>query len=224
MTEQMNKENNEIFKSKTFEFDTGVTLSINKDQVSVKFDGGNSSIDSSNLDNFTYLEYWEARITFIGLWTRTILVSIFLIIISGFMFGIASGAFLGFLAIIVIFNMIFAAILVLETLLELNITKKIIHNNFSNHVYKVTIGNKSGNNIDFLALINEKNKIVETQKLIAQVKSLATNKNITSSFIDSNEVKPSTNLDELKKLGELYKNGILTEEEFNSKKLELLKN
>ena len=31
-------------------------------------------------------------------------------------------------------------------------------------------------------------------------------------------------LDELHKLGELYKTGILTEEEFNNKKKELLKN
>lgn len=213
-----------LFTSKSYKFDTGITINVNKDSVLSKYDIGHASIDSQHIDNFSYQEYWEERISPGGLWFRFIALSIVLVILSDIIFGGWSVTSWGFFGVMLVINFLVFLAFVFDGLLELDFFRGIIKIFFSNHVYLVTIGNKSGNNIVFYALLDEKNKLIELEKSLANLKLLIANE--TNKSIIKNDVlsQQTSNLDELIKLGELYKNGIITEQEFNIKKQELLKN
>ena len=70
---------------------------------------------------------------------------------------------------------------------------------------------------------NMEAKIKEVENLVTSLKDLVQNNTDNSLNNNTTKVYQSTNLDELKKLGELYKSGFITEDEFNIKKKELLK-
>lgn len=222
MTEKKKIENEKLFKPKTFSFETGLTLSINEDKVLANGEGGIASIDCPHLDNFSYQEDWEYRILPIIFYFRlhgilALLIILFSLIVFGW-YGIMYAFFgilwiNGILFILGLFDMIF----------DLNILNGIVREFFSNHFYKVTIGNKSGNNISFYTLLDEKNKLIEIEKLLTSLKSLIASKANKTTQQNNETTQNSGNLDELKKLGELYKSGVLTQDEFESKKKELLK-
>lgn len=222
MTEKKKIENEKLFKPKTFSFETGLTLSINEDKVLANGEGGIASIDSPHLDNFSYQEDWEYRNTPIIIYARFLgILSLLIILFSLIVFG-WSGILVGFLVILLI-NAIGWIFSIFDAILDLNILNGIVRKFFSNHFYKVTIGNKSGNNISFYTLLDEKNKLIEIEKLMTSLKSLIASKANKTTQQNNETTQNSSNLDELKKLGELYKSGVLTQDEFESKKKELLK-
>ena len=80
----------------------------------------------------------------------------------------------------------------------------------------MTIGNKSGNNIELIAQLDDLELIKELEQKIYELKKSATKQN--NPIIQSQ----SSNLDELKKLGELLNAGIIGQDEFDKKKKQLL--
>jgi hypothetical protein len=117
-------------------------------------------------------------------------------------------------------NFLLFLLMFFDSMLHTNLYRKIIHKYFSNHGYLITIGNQSGNNIEFVSNDDEMVKIKKLESCLNKLKSEVENKTIVS---EKPNVTATSNLDEIKKLGELYKNGILTEEEFKNKKEQILK-
>lgn len=228
-TEENHKSTVINFKPSTLNFNTGVTISVNKDKILAKDDSGSATIHTENLDNFTYQSYWEG-ISPATLIFRFHAISIVAIFVISFIFDTKltemswerfSAWALITIAIIVI-NIIAFFVEMIDMLLDLGITRRIIRKYFSTHLYAVSIGNKSGNNIDFNAGINEKSKILNLEHILTNLKAEFKNHIHSTQQARMNNNTNENSLDELKKLGELYKSGILTEEEFNFKKQEIL--
>jgi hypothetical protein len=163
------------FEQKTYHFNTGVTVNVNKDTVAIKNNGGNASIDRRNLDNFSYQAIWEARISHGVLLFRFFGISLILLIIIAIILDNFSSKFLGgfsIIIIIIIINIIVLVLSMLDAMMQLNISENIIKNHFSNQAYSVSIGNKSGNNLDFYASLDEKSKIVDLERRLGNLKKL----------------------------------------------------
>lgn len=204
------------FEPKKHSFKTEVIIEISEKGISMKSDESSMSIDATNLDSFAYNEHREHKISPAGLWCRFVGISFLLVCFSEFKFGGWSTQSWSIAIIIGIINAIVLLIFMFDSMLELNIFRSIVDKYFSNHVYIVGIGNKSGNNISFITLFDEQQEIKKLEENFNELKKCTNGKAINLSGIKSNC------LDELKKLGELHKTGILTEEEFNQKKTELL--
>jgi len=203
---------------KTFSFKSGVTVETNKDKVTATAPNYNKTIQCSDLDNFSYREHAEQRITIIGLLSRMFVVGLLLLIVNKVLFGKFhlenQAIFMG----CVLMGISFLAFLftVVDSFLELGVTNSIISNYFSNKCYYVTIGNKSGNNIEFYAHLEDLEQIKELEQKVYELKKSAVKK-------DNPVIQPqSSNLDELKKLAELLKAGIIDQTEFDQKKKQLL--
>ena len=211
------------FQAKTFHFDTEVTVSFTDQTVTAKDKAGSTSIDSQNLDSFAYSEFWEGRVSPAGLWFRLLTVSVIIVILGEIVFGgwsIASWVIFG---VLIVVNFLYFFLFFFDSMLDMNIIRWIIKKFFSNHLYAVSIGNKSGNNIDFYAFLDEHSKVKEVENQLTMLKKFVEIKNDNKLNSTTSNSNKSTNLDELKKLGELFKSGIISEEEFNTKKKELLK-
>lgn len=208
--------NNIDFTPETYQFETGLTVEVNQDKIIVQDDSGSSSVDSHNLNNLTYQEYWEARISPAGLGMRFHGISIAIIIILETVVGAWTETTLSVTLFLIIMNVAIFLFAMVDIFLELRIIDNIVVKYFSDHVYLVSIGNSNGNNVEFYAQLTEKDKIIALESQINELKKLSQQPN--KSETPSNK----SNLDELKKLGELYQLGILTEQEFNDKKQELL--
>ncbi|CAM4389099.1 SHOCT domain-containing protein [Flavobacterium terrigena] len=203
---------------KTFDFKTGVTVETTNDKVTATAQNSNKTIQSTDLDNFSYAEHTEQRMTFVGVLSRMFVIGLLLVILNKVLFGklqlesqaIIIGCTLMGLAFVLFL------ITVIDSFLELGITNNIINNFFSNRGYYITIGNKSGNNIEFITELNELELIKELETKIYELKKSAV-KN------DATVIQPNSNLDELKKLSELLNAGIITQTEFDQKKKQLLK-
>lgn len=215
------------FTPQIFKFDTGITLSINEDKILAKNDNKNrtasTSIVSDQIDNFKYNFYWEGRISPAGMWLRFVAISVILVIISENVFGGFSTNTFSLVGILLIINIIVFFVFIIDAMLQLNIFSAIIKEYFSNKVYSVTIGNMSGNNIEFYVMINELKKLKELEEVIANLKTIVVNKKEENSSTNEILQSNSTVLDEIQKLGKLFKDGILTQDEFDNKKQELLK-
>lgn len=211
-----------IFAPKTYRFDTEVTIKLDNQKVSATDGSSNSSIDAQDIDNLTFIENWEGKVTVGGFWFRIIGISALIAIASEMFFGGWSLGSFGVTFILIIINVIVSAVVVIDALFELNFIRGIIRSYFSYDFYQVAIGNNSGNNIEFIANIDEVGKLKDLDKKISELKSNNKKKASNKQPIQQ-PVNQGTNLDELKKLGELFKNGILTQEEFDNKKAELLK-
>lgn len=209
-------ENNIAFIPKTYQFETELTVEVTKEKIIVQDDAGSSSVDSYNLNNLTYQEYWETRISPAGLGMRFHGISIAIIIILETVVGAWTEITLSVTLFLIIMNVAIFLFAMVDMFLELRIIDNIVMKYFSDHVYLVSIGNSNGNNVEFYAQLTEKDKILSLENQVNELKLLSQQANKSES--PSNQ----TNLDELKKLGELYKLGILTEQEFNDKKQELL--
>ena len=219
------------FELQIFRFGSGVVAELNEEKLLVKADNGASTIESKNLDNFKYLDFVKVRLSPFGLIARTVGIGFLLLLFCGsevkaatFQSNIIQS--LMFYAAIILFIIAVLAFfaLILDSFLEFHLYERLVMNYFANRGYAVTVGNKSGNNIVFFALENELNKVKKMEgaindlkihletKQTQQVTPIANNQNNTSDAM----------LDNLKKLGELYQTGILTKEEFEQKKTELL--
>lgn len=232
------------YNANTTLFGNGVKITLNSDKVVGEWDGGGGNIDALHLDNFSYNEYWEARVSPGVLFFRIVGVSALIAILGETVFGGWSTKSWGLFGVLFVVNVIVFFVFFVDALFQLNIFETVIRSYFSNNMYFVKIGNKSGNNLEFYVPLTEKNKLSNLEKQISELKNYISKKRQPQSpIIDiaKNGVKDNLNealsqnqspnkiyknemsdLDKLQQLGELYKNGILTEEEFKLKKKEIL--
>lgn len=224
----------EEFKPRTFNFDSGVVVTLNTETVTAVASNGRTTIESKHLDNFHYIEHIEARISSFALVARTFGIGIVLIFISGdqlkaliFQASLFNNLTLwaGLLCIIIGFIALF--IEMIDLFMQLGLYKRLIAKLFSTRGYAVSIGNKSGNNINFFAGEDEISLIKSLEKKTIELKKhLETNQpqQVVVTPVAEHQTKVSDNvLDDLKKLGDLFQSGILTQQEFDQKKTELLK-
>lgn len=202
---------------KTFSFKTGVTIEITKDKVIASAENGSNSIQSSDLDNFSYAEHTEQRMSFVGVLSRMFVIGLLLVILNKVLFSKfqleSQAIFVGCALMGLAF--VFFLVMVIDSFLELGITNSLMNNFFSNRGYHVTIGNKSGNSIELITELNELELIKELESKIYEIKKSAVKNHVP--IIQSN-----SNLDELKKLGDLLNAGIIDQTEFDQKKKQLL--
>jgi len=209
-----------------FSFNTGVNITFLNDSLNVNSIKYNSSISYDNLDNYTYESVIQPRVTPFALAVRTLVLGwaiAFTITIPikdewGGIFFTASSLdiFLAWSSIIIfagsflISGLIFWGY-VFSAAIQTPFLSRLINNYFSDHGILVTIGNKSGNNIELYALDNEVSKIKEVEKEI-----LNRRKSITD------DVYQNTSYSDLKNLKQLHEEGIITEHEFDLKKKQIL--
>ncbi|MCG2610648.1 SHOCT domain-containing protein [Flavobacterium sp. SM15] len=202
---------------KTFNFKSGVIVETNKDRITTTAPNYNKTIQSGDLDNFSYVEHTEQRMTFVGVLARMFVIGLLLLIFSKMIFSKinmeSQATYFGFILIGLAF--VLFLVMVVDSFLELGITNNIVNNFFSNKGYYVTIGNKSGNDIEIIAQLEDLELIKELESKIYELKKLAV-KN------DAPPVQQNSNLDELKKLAELLNAGIIDQTEFDQKKKQLL--
>lgn len=203
---------------KTFNFKSGVTVETNKNKVTATAPNYNKTIQCSDLDNFSYVDHSQQRITFWGLLARIFTVGLLLLIFSKAIFQKLNletqATYLGmFLMGLSFLGLI---LFVIDITLELGIADNIINQFFSNKSYYGTIGNKSANNIEFYAHLEDLELVKELEAKIYELKK--------SAIKEDNPIAQtqSSNLDELKKLGELFNAGIIDQTEFDQKKKQLL--
>jgi len=216
--------------TKKIRFNTGVSIDFINNQVLVTASNYKGAIDYKNLDNYTYSSVYFPRLSLLALAARIFLgggiLSVFLFAI---MYKLDSSDESSHL-LNVLTSIVFAATIILpvfifygelfNTILGFNFADKIIQKYYSDKRWVVVIGNKSGNNIKFYAVIDEIEKVKQLEKIISDIK-----KNYLAEPKLQNEVTksvPSDYLMELSKLNELYKQGVLTDVEFTTKKTEIL--
>lgn len=194
-------------------FETGVSFSISDKGISISADGRNVNLNISDVGSFSYSEHTESKLTPSTLLFRFIGVSVGLVILSEFVFGGWSGPSWIFAIIVGVINVIVFFLFMLDSFLGLKLFASFIKKQFSDEGYVAIIGNKGGEDVKFVANLDELDKIKSLEKEINDVKTRI-----------SNNANSTNNLDELKKLGELKQMGVITEEEFNIKKSKLLNN
>lgn len=202
-------------------FSSGVTIDINKDKIIATATNYSNTISFGNLDNFRYNETSKSRITTIGLMARTLALSFFLMIFNKVLsFKNPHLSDILFYSGLLLMLLTFVSFLAftLDVFLEFRFFDTIISNFFTDKGYLVIIGNKSGNNMEFYANTDDLKLIQELESEVYDIKNkydegLKTDNKIGNGY-----------LDELKKLGDLLRDGILTQVEFDIKKKELLSN
>lgn len=210
--------NTQQLNPKKFDFKTGVTVETNNGKVTATAQNSSKTIQSTDLDNFSYREYTEQRMTFVGLLARMFAVGLLLLIFSKMIFSKinleSQATYIG----VILMGISFLGFIVfcVDLMLELGISNNIINSFFSNKGYYVTIGNKSGNNIELITQLDELDLIKELESKIYELKKSALKNHAT--IVQTQ----NSNLDELKKLSELLKDGIIEQEEFDKKKKQLL--
>ena len=209
------KENN--FQPKKYQFENGVIVDINQDKITVAINNDKKTMNAENIDNFGYQEYNEPMMAPSTLLFWIIGGSFGFVGLSELFFGGWSFFSWSFTFILVIINVIIFLIFMIDELLELRIFRSIIANHFTNEGIQVAIGNNSGNNLEMIVFKEEQSKVSDLEKTIEELRTF---KKETSQI---NNVASTSNLDELKKLGELLESNIITKEEFELKKSELLK-
>lgn len=199
---------------KTFNFKSGVIVETNKDRITTTAPNYNKTIQSGDLDNFSYMEHTEQRMTFVGVLARMFVIGLLLLIFSKMIFSKinmeSQATYFGF--ILMGLSFVLFLVMVVDSFLELGFTNSIINNYFSNKGYYVTIGNKSGNNIEIIAQLEDLELIKELESKVYELKK----------SVVKNDNPVASNLDELKKLGDLLNAGIIDQAEFDQKKKQLL--
>lgn len=209
-----------------FSFNTGVDVTFLHDSLNVKASNYNSSINYTNLDNYTYENVSLPRVTPFSLAVRTLVfgwILAFIILIPvkdewGALFFTANAfdIFLAWLSMIVFAgSFLISALLfwgfVVSAAMQTSFLSRFINNYFSDHRLFIIIGNKSGNNIQFYAFDDEISKIKEIEKEVSNRKKLTENNAVQDDFFS-----------DIKKIKKLLEENLLTQEEFESKKKQLL--
>jgi len=205
-----------IFKPKKYHFENGIEIDINEHKITISEDKDKKTLNSENIDNFSQREYFKDLLTPGGLMFWTPVVSGVFVILVEMIFGGWSTFSWGFFLVMLLINILAFIVLIIDALLELNLFRMFIRKFLSTESIRVTIGNKSGNNLDFLVYPEEHNKVAELEKTVEELRKY---KNETHQSTNNNS---SSSLDELEKLANLRDKGIITEDEFNTKKKRLL--
>jgi hypothetical protein len=206
---------------KNYSFKTNVRIDIDESSVGVKDENGSTFISIDKLDNFTYSNVNLPRMTAGALWFRTIGTSLLIAFITGVISDKIQVAYLNWfilVGILFVFNVLFAILVLVEALFDIKTLSRIIDYFFSNALILVKIGNKSGNNIEFYTLIEEKTLVLELKKKILSI----IENSVKSKISKTENITRESNLDELLKLSELLKNGTINENEFIELKNKIL--
>jgi membrane-associated HD superfamily phosphohydrolase len=207
--------------SKTFNFLSGVAVDTSSGKIIATAKNYSNTIHSENIDNLKYVKILRHRMSFLGLLSRTFFIGLLLMIFNEVLTNhneYFSNKIIVLGMIIIGLSVLGFFLLMIDSFAELGITNSIMNSFFSDECYLVTIGNKSGNNIEFYALIVDLKLIKELEQKVNNLR-------------EENKLKGKINvpsndkigyLENLKKLGDLFHNGILTQEEFEKKKNELL--
>lgn len=209
------KENN--FQPKKYQFENGVVLDINEQKIILTINNDKKTLNAENIDNFAQQEHIEPTMSRGTLLFWIIGISFGMVALSEIYLGGWSFFSWSLTFILIAINIVIFLIFMIDELLELGIFRRIIQHYFSNEGILFTIGNNSGNNLDIIVYKEEHSKVLDLEKTIEELRIF---KKETSQI---NNVVSTTNLDELKKLGELLESNIITKEEFETKKSELLK-
>ena len=147
-----------IQSSEIFNFSSGVTIEFIKDKIIASATNYSNTINFKNLDNFRYNDYQENRITTVGLLSRALAISFFLMIFNKVLsFQNPNTSDILFYSGLLLFVLTFISffIFMLDVFLEFRFFDSIILKFFSNKGYLVIIGNNSGNNIEFYATLDD---------------------------------------------------------------------
>jgi hypothetical protein len=201
-------------EDKTYRFKTGVVVGITKEEIYAKDNSGIDKMSAKNIDALSYEEQIQPRISPAGLCTIPFTLGALMMIFWG-----GDNNKLGlFLVIIGAVGFVF---IFFDAMLQLNLARTLIAKVWSYKGYAVTIRNNSGNNILFYTDLTELKKIKEVENKISELKLFLSSTKETAT--NGQQPVSNSNLDELKKLAELFASGIITQEEFDMKKRELLK-
>lgn len=195
-----------------FDFNTGVRINLNNGIITANSeDGYYSSFDIKNFDNISYEQTAISKLTGWAIYARfTLLIAV--------IFSIGYNKQNVFLTGLGLFLFIvFSILFLLESYFESNLIFSFLSNYFSKKGYRVSIGNKSGNNIDFFTDLDELHKIKKLEKKISELNNL-----IKNTLNVKGSQKAPSHFDELRTLAELHKDGIISEDEYKKKKSEIL--
>lgn len=193
---------------KVFNFNSDIQLLINDENITLIHEGGKNKINPENLDRISYNLYWENRISPGGLYARLFWIPLTATIFMNWKLSIIVYSYLAILIVIFVF----------DAMLELNICRSFVNKYFSNNYYCVEIASKTGNNIQFYTSVDELKKIKEVEKCLTDLKKRINDKTMK----DTEKPEVLYYHDDLKKLGELLKSGLVTQEEFDLKKKQIL--
>jgi hypothetical protein len=193
---------------KVFNFNSDLQLLVNDENITLIHEQGKNKISSENLDKISYELHWENKISPGGLYFRLFWIPLLATLFMNWKLSLIVYVYLGILVVIFTF----------DSMLELNICRSIVNRFFSNIYYYVEIACKTSNNIQFYVSPDELNKVMEVEKYLNDLKKRLLVKNIAKS-----EKSETLNYHEdLKKLGELFNSGLITQIEFDLKKKQIL--
>lgn len=212
-----------IQSSEIFNFSSGVTIEFIKDKIIASATNYSNTINFKNLDNFRYNDYQENRITTVGLLSRALAISFFLMIFNKVLsFQNPNTSDILFYSGLLLFVLTFISffIFMLDVFLEFRFFDSIILKFFSNKGYLVIIGNNSGNNIEFYATLDDLKLINELESKVYEIKKNSEDGLNSADKIVS--INKENYLLELEKLNELLQSGIINQEDFDLKKKQIL--
>ena len=212
-----------IQSSEIFNFSSGVTIEFIKDKIIASATNYSNTINFKNLDNFRYNDYQENRITTVGLLSRALAISFFLMIFNKVLsFQNPNTSDILFYSGLLLFVLTFISffIFMLDVFLEFRFFDSIILKFFSNKGYLVIIGNNSGNNIEFYATLDDLKLINELESKVYEIKKNSEDGLNSADKIVS--INKENYLVELEKLNELLQSGIINQEDFDLKKKQIL--
>lgn len=155
-------------KNQSFNFKTGVTVTITDNKIIVDASNNyHSKIDLANLDEVGYSEYIKPKIAPATLCTAPLVIGGIMLFTYNVTNGIDFKFIMGILLIalgIVGFIFIF-----IDSMLGSKMAMKLITTYFSDKGYFITIGNKSGNNIQFIVYQYELPTIKELISFIENI-------------------------------------------------------
>jgi hypothetical protein len=207
-------------ENKTIRFSTG-KLIINDTNISFHQERGNvNDVNTISRDNIGHMDKQAMRLLpkaeFVYIF-RIALIGIALIVL-GFIVGVGNNnykmMYLGFVAIAFASFLMFCYYWI-DGLFGVEITQSILLKFHGVDAYRIVVQNIfGGTNLMFLIRDEEVSKLPKLENY--KMDKIHKVENVVNQNVNTNS------LDDLKKLGDLYQGGILTKEEFEQKKTELL--
>lgn len=187
-----------------FRFVNGAVLNIDENNITLSLSSDKNIIETKMLDTISYNLYFENRISPGGLYQRMFWIPLTATLFLNWKFSLMIYVYLAILVVIFVF----------DTMLELNLCRSIVNRYFSNNYYHVEISSKTGKNINFYVSVDELNKIKNVEKSLIDLKKHLADNTVKTEVINY--------YDDLKKLNDLLNSGIITQQEFDLKKTQIL--
>lgn len=208
-------------ENKTITFSTG-KLIINETNISFhSYLARVNNVNTINRENIGHQDKQKMRLLpkqeFVYIFRNFIIGLI--VSVVGFIFGLYSDYFILLyigLALIFFAGFLFFSWMWLDTMLGLNIARPIFLSLYGVDAVRVVVQNiYGGNNLQFLVRLEEQSKIPKFE-------SFKTEKIYSVENVATSEIGKNGNFEDLEKLADLLKKGIVTQEEFELKKKQIL--